>query len=343
VPRLSTTWPCLGELHGVAQQVDQHLLQAQRIALQQHTVAEQARVVEPAKQLQALLLRALTHQAQRACRQFVDPEGRGLQRHAARLDLAEVEDVVDELQQVLRGAQALVQVVALQRLQFGGQRELGHAHDGVHGGADLVAHVRQEGRLGARGGLGLVARQGHLGLRRVAAKQVLADGLGHVPQGGGEGGELGDLPGGGVTARLVAASGIVVGQLHQVGQRQQHAPPHADHGQAHQGHDQHVRQQRGGHRGAQAIPRHRLVLRRTRLDRGPEPAHRLDQVRTQRLVFGRMHQLDGVRAVRRAVVDDLAGLPVVQALGGRKGDFSPGPAAPDASSTAWAAREFRWR
>ena len=66
----------------------------------------------------------------------------------AGLDLGEVEQVVDHLQQGVGRGLDDRQVLPL----LGGQRrvegELGHAEDGVHGGADLVADVGQELVLG---------------------------------------------------------------------------------------------------------------------------------------------------------------------------------------------------
>jgi hypothetical protein len=51
----------------------------------------------------------------------------------------------------------LVQIVALLRVKAGLQGQLGHADDGIHRGADFMAHIGQEVGLGAGGGLGNVA------------------------------------------------------------------------------------------------------------------------------------------------------------------------------------------
>ena len=48
-------------------------------------------------------------------------------------------------------------------VELGVQQQAGHADDGVHRRADLVAHVGQEGALGPRGGFGFCA----LGLLRL--------------------------------------------------------------------------------------------------------------------------------------------------------------------------------
>jgi hypothetical protein len=78
----------------------------------------------------------------------VEAERRLLEMHHAGLDLRQVEDVVDDAEQALGGVVDLAQVIALAVVQFGLQGEVGHADDGVHRGADLVAHVGQEVRLG---------------------------------------------------------------------------------------------------------------------------------------------------------------------------------------------------
>ena len=57
-------------------------------------------------------------------------------------------------QQVLAGGLHLVDVVALARRRVGLQRQVRQADDGVHRGADLMAHVGQEVRLHARRFLG---------------------------------------------------------------------------------------------------------------------------------------------------------------------------------------------
>ena len=77
----------------------------------------------------------------------------GVHLQLAGLDLGEVEDVVEDAQQILRGLVDLFHVLALLGLQVGHQGQVGQADDGVHGGADLVAHVGQEAALGLVGRL----------------------------------------------------------------------------------------------------------------------------------------------------------------------------------------------
>jgi len=77
-----------------------------------------------------------------------------LEVELAGLDLGDVQDVVDDEQQVVGRVPDGLQVVALLALEAGLQGYLGHADDGVHGRADLVAHLGQELALGPVGGFG---------------------------------------------------------------------------------------------------------------------------------------------------------------------------------------------
>ena len=76
-----------------------------------------------------------------------------LELQLARLDLREVEDVVEDRQQRLGRALDGVQAVGLIRRELRVERQRRHADDAVHRRANLVAHVRQELRLGAVGRL----------------------------------------------------------------------------------------------------------------------------------------------------------------------------------------------
>jgi hypothetical protein len=49
----------------------------------------------------------------------------------------------------------LLQIIVLFGCQFGFEGQVGQTDDGIHGGADLVAHVGQKIALGLGGGLGL--------------------------------------------------------------------------------------------------------------------------------------------------------------------------------------------
>ena len=77
----------------------------------------------------------------------------------AGLDLGKIQHVVDQTQQTVRGGIDPLQVVALLGVEFGAQGQAGHADDGVHGGADFVAHVGQKITLALVGRFGLLLGQ----------------------------------------------------------------------------------------------------------------------------------------------------------------------------------------
>ena len=74
-------------------------------------------------------------------------------------------------------SRTMLQVFAL----LGGQRrvehQFGHADDGVHRRADLVAHVGQERALGPIGGLGGFFRHAQFGFVPLAAADVVQKGV----------------------------------------------------------------------------------------------------------------------------------------------------------------------
>ena len=159
--------PLLGELGGVAQQVEQALAQLDDVGV------HRARVGRDLDGERVVLLRHqgphgpgdLLHQ-----RGDVDVLGEGV--HAVRLDLAEVEHVVDEAEQMTRVGLDLAEVGQQSRLVHVLDLLLHHLAVADHGGqgrAQFVAHVGQKGTLGAIGRLGRVlgGREHQFGLLAV--------------------------------------------------------------------------------------------------------------------------------------------------------------------------------
>jgi hypothetical protein len=85
-----------GELDRVGQQVEQYLAQAELVGPHRRHV-----VVDESLEDQAATVSALPDQTSRSLDESRDIERRGLQDHLARLDLRQVEDVVEQSQQVL--------------------------------------------------------------------------------------------------------------------------------------------------------------------------------------------------------------------------------------------------
>ncbi len=102
-------------------------------------------------------------------------EGGRLELELARLDLGEVEDVVDDRQERFGRVAGRFEVLPLLARQLGVEHEIGHADDGVHRRADFVAHVGEERALGVAGGFGRLHRLPQGGFHLLAGGDVEAD------------------------------------------------------------------------------------------------------------------------------------------------------------------------
>jgi hypothetical protein len=116
-------------------------------------------------------IQAITHQR---------PERHRLEqdRLFAGLDARQVQHVVDQCQQVGAGLQDVANMGAVrlgQRPRRVGVEQLGEAEDRVHRRAQLMAHRREEFRLGPTRALGLVARHAQRLLGGMACAEVAGD------------------------------------------------------------------------------------------------------------------------------------------------------------------------
>ena len=135
--------PRLGELDRIACEVEQDLAHPSLVAADERRQGR--RRVGP--ELEPLPVRCGGEQVADVLGAALGRKGDFLELQAPRFDSRE--HVVDEREQrVGRGADGLG-VVALGSLERGVEQQLGHADHAVHGRSDLVAHVREEGRLGA--------------------------------------------------------------------------------------------------------------------------------------------------------------------------------------------------
>ena len=143
----------LGELDGVADEIGEDLAQAKGI--DQHPW--HGGVGQPDLIDQPLLLGHARKDPGDGREQGREIAGGGSQGHLARLYGGDIQAVPQQIQQTVGGvggdAQQLAAVTAESGI-LGGQ--LQHAEDGVHGGADLVAHGGEEVALGAAGAVGLL-------------------------------------------------------------------------------------------------------------------------------------------------------------------------------------------
>ena len=124
------------------------------------------------RQLQSLFVRFDREGFDGGAELFPEREFECLQFKFARFHLGEVEDVVEQAQERIGRAFHRLEETTLCLGQRRVQRQVGHAHDGIHRGADFVAHIRQELALG------LVGRfRGVLGLLQLFLRAEAFDGL----------------------------------------------------------------------------------------------------------------------------------------------------------------------
>ena len=81
----------------------------------------------------------------------------GIDRQFSRLDLRQIEDVIDDGQEMPSGGLNAPDVMCHARRGVYVGNQMAHANDRVERGSDFVAHVGQKFRLGPPGGLGLIA------------------------------------------------------------------------------------------------------------------------------------------------------------------------------------------
>src|SRR4029077_4413722 len=135
----------LREFDGVAYQVDDYLPQAPRIA---HQRVRHVRH-DVASQFQAFLFGPHRQRAQRTSQTVSQIKVDRLQLQPPGLDFRKIEDVVDQSQKGASGLLDSGQVFPLLVREPGIERQFRHTDDGVHRGADLVAHIGQKIALGA--------------------------------------------------------------------------------------------------------------------------------------------------------------------------------------------------
>ncbi len=213
----STVPPLGGVLHGIGDDVDENLVDAELVA-HHETVADPGDV-DP--EVLALGEGPGPRDGNHVLGQLRELELREVEGGLAALDLGHVEDVVEQAQHVQGGGLDLAGVVAHEVGVAGvAEEERGQAHDGVHGGADVVAHVGQERALGLVGHLGhgeglpqhllVAALPGAVGQHRHAATAAVDL---HVVEAVGE---PEGLAGGPVVAQALAHHGAAVVERRRV-------------------------------------------------------------------------------------------------------------------------------
>ncbi len=153
-----------GELDGIAEQVRDHLLEAQRI--DQHRAIK--RRIERHAQRQPLGSRESFKYPHHRSQQLMQV-GRFLgQGQVPGFDPCDIQNIADQFQHAARCHRRHLQRIAIGPTLLGAfERQLDHADHRVHRRPDLVAHSGQERRLGAVGGVGIV-----LGFLQLAQQAV---------------------------------------------------------------------------------------------------------------------------------------------------------------------------
>ena len=153
------------ELDGVANQVGQHLTQAQRVTVQRPRGILGREFCAELESLVACWLGKHQHHIRDHVGQV---EVDCFELHVARFNLGEIQDVVDDGKQVLARTQRRHGPLALLRCQRAAQQQLVHAQHAVHWRANLMAHGGQKFTLGP------VRRLGHF-LGRLQVSSTVPD------------------------------------------------------------------------------------------------------------------------------------------------------------------------
>ena len=136
--------PALGVLDPVPHEVEQDLPQPIGVAL--HPARHG--LIHVADQLQALAVRVAGQHRHRVLGRATRIQARAPQLDGARVQLAEVEELVDQGEQGRRRTTAVPRELPLLAVQAGAEQQLGHAQHPVEGGAQLVGDPGQELALG---------------------------------------------------------------------------------------------------------------------------------------------------------------------------------------------------
>ena len=211
-----------GKLDGIAQQVDQYLPDAAGIAVQPRRQCG----VEMAAQVQALAVGLVAEQGQGGVDDFLQVEVAVVHFEAPGFEAGEIQDVVDQFQQVLRGVPGQSEQFALGRFQPTLLEHVEGADDAVQRGPDFVADGRGKIRLQPGKAERAVARGAQFEFALLERRHHAVEGLGHF----GNVARAGRL---GAQAGFAAfGAGHVAGEL---GERAGHPPGQAAEHEDHEG------------------------------------------------------------------------------------------------------------
>jgi len=142
------------ELDRVIDEVGKNLPQAQRVTLE--VLGNLGGDV--GQKLQTLIVCLLGGERGHGTDDFVQLEIGGFDIEFARLNLREIQNVVDDGQERGAGVVHLTDIIALLRRELGFEGEMREPDDGIHRRADFMTHVGEEHGLHLSGLLGLFLR-----------------------------------------------------------------------------------------------------------------------------------------------------------------------------------------
>lgn len=139
--------PHLCELDGIADQIGQDLTQAGRVG----SIPAFGAAIDRGFQLKPFFSARWAEGRNRPVQRLTKRKLDGLQLDLARLDLGQVQHIIDDGQKQVTGRCDCLDHLALPIVQPGVAQDGGHAQDTVQGRADFMAHLGQEDRLGRIG------------------------------------------------------------------------------------------------------------------------------------------------------------------------------------------------
>src|SRR6516225_1498630 len=134
----------VGKLDGITDKVDDDLSETNRVAKDAIRQID----LNVAPQLQFFLVSPRGKQTHCVFESVTEIEVSLVEFELPCLDLREIEQVIDQREQGIRGVLNRAQVFALLAGERSAQRKLGHSDNRIHRRANLVAHVGEELVLG---------------------------------------------------------------------------------------------------------------------------------------------------------------------------------------------------
>ncbi len=143
----------LGELDGVAGEVQKHLPQTHRVGVHD----SRRRSADRGGDLQPLALRARRHQLDHALDEVTQVDRRHGQVQSTGIHSGEIEDLIDQRDQGLARTVNRLDITRVLRAEGGAPQQLRHPENAAQGRADLMPHGGEKARFGDVRRLGAVA------------------------------------------------------------------------------------------------------------------------------------------------------------------------------------------